>query len=82
MVIAIIFIAASRSKNADKNFTQTNSNPKTVTEEIILESGANPDAPTITVESTVPSNNSASAVGNSNGHLNGEANPVLPAHHK
>ncbi len=68
LVFAIIFIATSCSKNADKNFTQTNSNPKTVTEEMMSESGANPDEQSISVESAAAANNTESAVGNSNGH--------------
>ncbi|MGH2649558.1 MAG: lactonase family protein [Ginsengibacter sp.] len=69
MTIAIMFIVGACNKNADKNIMQTDDHPKTVTEAMMSENGANPDEQSITTESAVASgSNIESATSFGNGH--------------
>ncbi len=66
MAVAVMFLAGSCKKNADKNFIQDD-HPKVVTEEMMSENGANPDEEAVALGSTSVSGNTESANSNSYG---------------
>lgn len=68
MAVAIMFFAGSCSKNADKDITQNDNHPKTVTQEMMSENGANPDEQSVTLGNAVSSNNTESSTGYNYGH--------------
>ncbi|MEO8765958.1 MAG: beta-propeller fold lactonase family protein [Ginsengibacter sp.] len=67
MVAVIMFGVVSCNKNADKNMNQA-AQPKTVTEDMMSENGANPDEVAINTENGAISDNTKSANKSSEGH--------------